>query len=116
MMEAVASAQGSRGGSGAVHDRGVEAGDVALQAGQLPGPVDGRLAGFFRGAGDLQEPGPGQRSLPGSDFSARAIWALVALSSRLLRLNDHWQATRRSRCCLPRAHRPDDSRICPSVK
>jgi hypothetical protein len=29
-------------------------------------------------------------AFPAAIFSARAIWALMALSSRLLRLNDHW--------------------------
>ena len=54
--------------------------------------------------------------LPAAAFSARAICAVIVLLSRWLRLNDHWQATRRCRSCFPDPMTREDSRICPPAR
>src|SRR5665647_3728406 len=45
-----------------------QVGDVALQAGQLPGPVDGDLVQLLGRAGDLQEPRLAQRGRARGDL------------------------------------------------
>lgn len=52
----------------AVHDLLVEVGDVALQTGQLPGPLPGGFVQFLRLAADLEEPDPAERCLAGGDL------------------------------------------------
>src|SRR5450830_1469388 len=53
---------------GAVHRLDRQVRDVALQAGELAGPVDRGLVELFGRPGDLQEPGLLQRGAPGGDL------------------------------------------------
>src|SRR5665647_1142926 len=76
-----------------VHRRGRQVRDVALQTGQLPGPVDQPLIELLGGAGDLDEPGLGHRGRTGGDLlragDHRVDRPVVVAVARELVLVDH---------------------------
>jgi hypothetical protein len=72
-----------------IHGRDGQVRDVALQPGELAGPVDRGLVEIPGHVGDLEEADLLNGASPSAIFWAPSIMALMALSSCLFRLNFH---------------------------